>query len=233
MQTDNKIEVSKILNKKLKKKSQKTLISLQKKKIGQKKRRHSLARLKYDEKILQIKRVTKVVKGGKKLTFRAVVIVGDSKKKVGVGLGKGSDVNLALEKAVLNAKKNLINVPLTVSSSIPNVVEASYGASRIVLRPASGGTGVIAGGSVRTVLELAGIKNIIGKQLGSKNLLNNAKATIFALSFLSEKIEVAKYQSTIRKKFYSRVMKKLKKKKIQPKKFKSKIFQKKKFQRKT
>ncbi len=172
-----------------------------------KKKKIRLSKLKYKEKILQIKRVTKVVKGGKKLTFRAVVIVGDAKQKVGVGIGKADDVNLALEKAILNGKKNLITVPLTVSSSIPNLIEASYGASKIILRPASIGTGVIAGGSVRTVLELAGIKNVLGKQFGAKNLLNNAKATILALSSLTRTIEIAKYQSIQKRKFYTKVLK--------------------------
>eukprot|EP01035_Chromulina_nebulosa_P028283 gene28283-37323_t len=101
------------------------------------------------------------------MTFRAVVIIGDSKRKVGVGIGRADDVNMAIDKAILNGKKNLINVPLTMVDSVPHVVKASYGACHIMLRPASPGTGVIAGGSVRTVLELAGIKNILAKQFGS------------------------------------------------------------------
>jgi small subunit ribosomal protein S5 len=169
-----------------------------------------LSKQKYEEKIVQIKRVTKVVKGGKKMTFRAVVIIGDTKRKVGVGIGRADDVNLAIDKAVLNGKKNLINVPLTLKYSLPHVVNASYGACSIMLRPAALGTGVIAGGSVRTVLELAGIKNILAKQHGSSNILNNAKATILALSLLNEKIELGKYQSSRKQKFYDKVMKKYK-----------------------
>lgn len=167
-----------------------------------------LSKLKYEEKVVQVKRVTKVVKGGKKMTFRAVVIIGDNKSKVGVGIGRAEDVNLAIEKAILNGKKNLINVPLTVFSSVPHVVQATYGASKIMLRPASLGTGVIAGSSVRTVLELAGINNILAKQFGSNNILNNAKVTILALTQLNEKIELGKFQSLRKRMFYDKIMKK-------------------------
>lgn len=166
-----------------------------------------LSKIKYQEKVLQVKRVTKVVKGGKKMTFRAVLVIGDQKKKVGVGIGRGDEVNLAISKAILNAKKNLIHIPLTIHSSIPHVIEAKFGASHIMLRPASLGTGVIAGGSVRTVLELAGLKNILGKQFGSKNILNNAEATILALTKLNEKIELGKAQSSRHQAFYNQILK--------------------------
>jgi small subunit ribosomal protein S5 len=169
-----------------------------------------LSKLKFEEKIVQITRVTKVVKGGKKLTFRAVVIIGDNKRKVGVGIGRAEDVNLAIDKAVLNGKKNLINVPLTIKYSIPHVVKSTFGACSIMLRPASQGTGVIAGGSVRTVLELAGVKNILAKQFGSSNILNNAKATILALTNLNEKVELGKYQSSHKRIFYDKIMRKYK-----------------------
>jgi small subunit ribosomal protein S5 len=173
-----------------------------------------LSKLKFEEKIVQIKRVTKVVKGGKKLTFRAVVIIGDGKRKVGVGIGRADDINLAIDKAILNGKKNLINVPLTLNSSIPHVVKAEYGACSIMLRPSTVGTGVIAGGSVRTVLELAGIQNILAKQFGSSNILNNAKATILALTLLNEKVELGKYQSARKQMFYEKIMRKYKNVKI-------------------
>ena len=169
-----------------------------------------LSKLKFEEKIIQIKRVTKVVKGGKKLTFRAVVIVGDNKQKVGVGVGRAEDVNMAIDKAILNGKKNLITVPLTVKYSVPHVIQASYGACSIMLRPASLGTGVIAGGSIRTVLELAGIKNILAKQIGCNNILNNAKTTILALNLLNEKVELGKYQTIRKQVFYDKIMKKYK-----------------------
>jgi small subunit ribosomal protein S5 len=168
----------------------------------------SLSKLSYNEKIIQVKRVTKVVKGGKKMTFRAVVIIGDTKRKVGVGVGRAEDVNLAIDKAILNAKKNLITIPLTLTYSVPHVVKAQYGACSIMLRPASEGTGVIAGGAVRTVLELGGVRNILAKQIGADNLLNNAKATVLALTTLNEKIELGKYQSVRRQAFYHKVMRK-------------------------
>lgn len=169
-----------------------------------------LSKIKYEEKIVQIKRVTKVVKGGKKMTFRAIVIIGDNKRKVGVGIGRADDVNLAIDKAILNGKKNLVTVPLTFQDSVPHVVKSSYGACSIMLRPAMPGSGVIAGGSVKTVLELAGIKNILAKQFGAKNILNNAKATILALTSLNEKVELGKDQSIRKLHFYDKIMKKYK-----------------------
>nr|YP_009545413.1 ribosomal protein S5 [Mallomonas splendens]AYO28567.1 ribosomal protein S5 [Mallomonas splendens] len=169
-----------------------------------------LSKIKYEEKIIQIKRVTKVVKGGKKLTFRAVVIIGDNKRKVGVGIGRADDVNMAIDKAILHGKKNLINVPLTLTYSVPHVIKVSSGACSVMLRPASQGTGVIAGGSIRTVLELAGIRNILAKQIGSNNILNNAKTTILALNLLNEKVELGKYQSSRKQGFYNKIMKKYK-----------------------
>jgi len=178
------------------------------KKGMRKKRQLRFSKKKYEEKVVQVSRVTKVVKGGKKMTFRAIVIVGDNKRKVGVGIGRAEDVNLAIDKAVLNGKKNLITVPLTFVFSVPHVMKASYGACKIMLRPASQGTGVIAGGSVRTVLELGGIKNILAKQFGSSNILNNAKATILALNQLNEKIELGKIQSVRKQRFYEKIMRK-------------------------
>ena len=164
------------------------------------------SKTKYEEKIVQIKRVTKVVKGGKKMTFRAVVIVGDNQNKVGVGVGRADDVNLAIDKAVLYGKKNLISVPLTWAYSIPHIVISSFGACNIMLRPAAEGSGVIAGGSIKTVLELAGFKNILAKQFGSKNVLNNAKATVLALNKLNEAVELARFKSLRMRNFYNRVM---------------------------
>lgn len=154
--------------------------------LAQKYSNTRLSKQKYEEKIVQIKRVTKVVKGGKKMTFRAIVIVGNNFNKVGVGIGRADDVNLAIDKAVLNGKKNLITVPITVQYSIPYIVKSTFGACSIMLRPATEGSGVIAGSSIKAVLELAGFRNILAKQFGSKNILNNAKATIQALNRLNE-----------------------------------------------
>ena len=145
----------------------------------------------WEERVVQVKRVTKVVKGGKKLSFRAVIIVGNEKGQIGVGVGKASDVIGAVKKAVTDAKKHIVNIPLTKSYSIPHPIYGIAGAAKIILRPSATGSGVIAGGATRTVLELAGIKNILAKQLGSKNSLNNARATLNALSNLRTFQEIA------------------------------------------
>ena len=141
-------------------------------------------KVEWSERVVNIQRVTKVVKGGKKLSFRAVVVVGDENGKVGVGVGKAGDVITAVRKGVTDGKKNVISIPLTSSNSIPHKTNGRFGAAKLVLRPSAPGSGVIAGGSIRTVLELAGIKNILSKQLGSNNLLNNARATVQGLSTL-------------------------------------------------
>jgi small subunit ribosomal protein S5 len=145
----------------------------------------------WQERVVQIKRVTKVVKGGKKLSFRAVVIVGNERGQVGVGVGKASDVIGAVKKGVADGKKHLVEVPLTKSNSIPHPVNGMGGGAKVMMRPAAPGTGVIAGGAVRMVLELAGIRNILAKQLGSGNPLNNARAAASALASLRTFSEVA------------------------------------------
>ena len=141
-------------------------------------------KVEWSERVVAVQRVTKVVKGGKKLSFRAVIVVGNQKGQVGVGVGKAADVSTAVRKAVTDGKKNIITVPLTTSNSIPHKIDGRFGAAKLVLVPSAPGSGVIAGGSVRIVLELAGIQNILSKQLGSNNLLNNARATIVGLSNL-------------------------------------------------
>lgn len=144
------------------------------------------------ERLIKISRVSKVTKGGKKLSFRAIVVLGDEKGTVGVGVAKADDVLNAFKKAKTNGCKNLIKIPITKTLSIPHNAQGNFGACKIIMRPAIEGSGVIAGGSVRIVLEVAGIKNVIAKQLGSNNLLNNAKAAICALSSLTTKTEVEK-----------------------------------------
>lgn len=146
----------------------------------------------WQERVVQIRRVTKVVKGGKKLSFRAIVVVGNEKGQVGVGVGKAADVINAVKKGVADARKHAIDVPLTKANSIPHPTNGIGGGAKVMIRPASPGTGVIAGGAVRTVLELAGVKNILAKQLGSSSPLNNARAAINALSTLRTFGEVAK-----------------------------------------
>ena len=145
----------------------------------------------WTEQVVQINRVTKVVKGGKKLSFRAIVIVGNKKGQVGIGCAKASEVIIAIQKAIADGRKNLITVPI-FKTTIPHPISGKSGAGAVMLRPASQGTGIIAGGAVRPVLELAGIENILAKSLGSKSPLNAAYATINALKALTPFNEVAK-----------------------------------------
>ena len=146
----------------------------------------------WQERVVQIRRVSKVVKGGKKLSFRAIVVVGNEKGQVGVGVGKAADVIGAVRKGVADAKKQLVEVSLNKANSIAHVTNGVSGGAKVFMRPAAPGTGVIAGGAVRTVLELAGIQNILAKQLGSNNPLNNARAAIDALGSLRTFSGVAK-----------------------------------------
>ena len=145
----------------------------------------------WKEQVVQIRRVTKVVKGGKKLSFRAIVIVGNKKGQVGVGCAKASEVIIAIQKAIADGRKNLITVPI-FKTTIPHPITGRSGAGSVMLRPASQGTGIIAGGAVRFVLELAGIENVLSKSLGSKSPLNAANATLEALKSLKPFNEAAK-----------------------------------------
>lgn len=144
------------------------------------------------ERLIKISRVSKVTKGGKKLSFRAIVVVGDENGQVGVGVAKADDVVNAFKKAKTDGRKNLIRLPITKSLSIPHAVIGTFGACRVIMRPSIEGSGVIAGGAVRIVLEVAGVKNVIAKQLGSNNLLNNARAAVDALDNLTTKSQIAK-----------------------------------------
>ena len=144
------------------------------------------------ERLIKVSRVSKVTKGGKNLSFRAIVVVGDGNGKVGVGVAKADDVVNAFKKAKTDGMKNLISIPLTKSLTIPHDVIGRFGACKIIMRPAIEGSGVIAGGAVRIVLEVAGVKNVIAKQLGSNNLLNNARAAVCALENLTTQSQVAK-----------------------------------------
>ncbi len=137
----------------------------------------------WEEKIIQVRRVTKVVKGGKKLSFRAVVAVGNGKGQVGIGIGKAAEVVVAIQKGVSDARKSMISVPL-INTSIPHQIIGKQGSSRILLKPAAKGTGVIAGGAARAVLELAGVGDIMSKSLGSRSPLNVARATVNGLKEL-------------------------------------------------
>lgn len=139
----------------------------------------------FEQKIIDLARVTRVMAGGKRMRFRACIAIGDSKGRVAIGVAKGADVTIAISKSVLKAKKEIIKVPI-VNGTIPYEVRKKFKAAKIMLKPASKGTGVKAGGAVRIVLELAGVPNVVGKILGSNNKINNVKAAIEALKELNE-----------------------------------------------
>jgi small subunit ribosomal protein S5 len=143
------------------------------------------------ERVVEINRVAKVVKGGRRFSFTALVVVGDEVDRVGVGYGKAREVPLAITKAVEDAKKNMFTVPKH-GSTITHAVLGRFDAARVMLRPASEGTGVIAGGGVRAVLELGGVRNVLAKSLGTTNPINMAKATVAALKDLRRPEDVAK-----------------------------------------
>lgn len=137
----------------------------------------------FDQAMIDIARVTRVMAGGKRMRFRACIVIGDRKGRVGMAVAKGADVTLAINKAVTKAKKNLILVPI-VNQTIPHRVDVKSGAAKILLKPAPKGTGIIAGGAVRIVLDLAGVTNVVAKILGSQNKINNVNATLKALKSL-------------------------------------------------
>jgi len=139
----------------------------------------------FEQKLLDVTRTARMVAGGRRFGFRAVIVVGNKKGKVGIGVAKGTDVSIAVDKAVKQAKKSIINIPLTEDKSIPHQVQAKYSAAQVLLKPAAKGRGIIAGGTIRVICLLGGIENITAKIIGrTNNKLNNARATIKALEKL-------------------------------------------------
>lgn len=146
----------------------------------------------FDEKVVEIRRVSKKTKGGNRMGFTALLVIGDRKGRVGIALGSASDVLSAIKKGVRKAKRNLITISLVDGRTISHPVRAKYGASEIVIKPAPVGTGVIAGGSVRAVLELAGVKDVVAKTLGTSNKLTNVKNTFESLKSIERLVALKK-----------------------------------------
>ena len=167
-------------------------------------RKHNIpaGNLNLEEKLVHINRVAKVVKGGRRFSFNAIVVVGNGEGVVGHGLGKANEVSDAIQKGFDNAKKNLIKIPLTKTGSIHHPVIGKAGAGEVLLRPASDGTGVIAGGAVKAILDVAGVQNILSKSLGTSNPHNMVKAAYEAMKQLTDPLEVAQRRGVSVKKVF-------------------------------
>jgi small subunit ribosomal protein S5 len=160
--------------------------------------------LELKERLVQIKRVAKVVKGGRRFSFNAIVVVGDGNGHVGIGLGKANEVTDAISKGVEDARKRVLRIPI-INGTIPHAVIGRYGAGRVILKPASQGTGLIAGGGVRAVLESAGIEDILTKSLGTSNQHNVVKATMDALERLIDARGMAKRRNMTMQEVFTQV----------------------------
>ncbi len=161
----------------------------------------------FDEKVIRISRVSKKTKGGNKMSFSALVVIGDHKGRVGVALGKAKDVSSAIKKAVRRGKKMLINVPLVDNRTLPHQVMIKHGAAHLLIKPAPAGTGVIAGGSVRAVLELSGVRDVVAKSLGTNNKMSNVAAAFAALKLMNKTVELKKALGQNQKKEVPKILK--------------------------
>ncbi len=170
----------------------------------------------FEQSIIDIARVTRVMAGGKRMRFRACVVLGDRKGRVGMGIGKGADVTLAVNKASTRAKKNLVVVPI-IEETIPHKVNAKFGAAKIMIKPAPKGTGIMAGGATRIILDLAGVSNVVAKILGSNNKINNVSATLEALRQLKKVQPKVKPEAKEEKKSEKKPEKKEEVVKVEPK----------------
>lgn len=152
----------------------------------------------FEEKVIEVSRVSRTVKGGRRIRFRALVVIGDKNGKVGMGLGKSSEVSGAVQKAAAQARKNIVQIPI-INGTIPHEVIGEFGAAKVLIRPASEGTSVVAGGSVRVVAELAGIQDLLAKSLGSRSKINNIAATINGLKSFNKNVvdTIKKYDKNI------------------------------------
>ncbi|MFH0819620.1 MAG: 30S ribosomal protein S5 [bacterium] len=162
-----------------------------KNKVNKGNKEERVIELEMSQAIIDLARVTRVMAGGKRMRFRAAVVIGDRKSSVGTGVAKGADVTIAINKAVAKARKNLIRSPI-FNETIPCKIQEKFKAAKILLKPAPAGTGIIAGGAMRQVLELSGIKNVVGKNLGSNNKINIVSATMQALGKLDKMVEKRK-----------------------------------------
>ena len=165
--------------------------------MERKPRRYTREPKEFEERVVTINRVTKVVKGGRRFRFAALGVIGDKKGRVGFGTGKANEVPDAIKKAIEDAKKNLITIPI-VGTTIPHTATGNFGAGSVLIRPATEGTGVIAGGPIRAVLELAGVNDILTKCLGSRTPINMVRATVAALKSLKTVEDVAKLRGLTR-----------------------------------